>query len=102
MGRPLYDAHTKFGSRLESPPISLAALLKTLSAFAHGGFGALPARPGPVPNWVDHRTEFGGRSPCLLGVELDDELLLHLGVDDGASRQRVHQDLHLGRDGLEP
>ncbi|GIM81982.1 hypothetical protein Sar04_04870 [Salinispora arenicola] len=36
----------------------------------------------------------------LLGVELDDQLLLDLGVDHLSAGQRVHEDLHLTRDGL--
>src|SRR4051812_21787403 len=39
---------------------------------------------------------------ALLGVELDDQLLLDLRVDDSAGRERVHEDLELARDGLEP
>src|SRR5258705_3758433 len=42
------------------------------------------------------------RPCCLLRVELDDELLLDLGVDDLPRRQAVHQDLELARDELEP
>src|SRR5918997_4047960 len=38
----------------------------------------------------------------LLGVELDDQLLLDLRVDDLTRRERVDQDLHLARDGLQP
>src|SRR5689334_21409282 len=38
----------------------------------------------------------------LLAVELDDELLLHLGVDDLPRGQGVHQDLELARDELQP
>src|SRR5436190_14912098 len=38
----------------------------------------------------------------LLRVELDDELLLDLGVDDLPGRQAVHQDLQLAGDRLQP
>src|SRR5688572_447966 len=38
----------------------------------------------------------------LLGVQLDDQLFLNLGVDRLPGRQRVHQDLELARDRLEP
>src|SRR5512144_56162 len=44
-----------------------------------------------------------GQGPyVLLRVELDDQLLLHRGVDDLAGRQAVHQDPHPVRDDLEP
>src|SRR4051812_32296791 len=43
-----------------------------------------------------------GVEVVLLAVELDDELLLDLGVDDLPLRQAVHQDLELARDELEP
>src|SRR4051812_41173595 len=42
------------------------------------------------------------RAVQLLRVELDDQLLLDLGVDHLAGRKRVDQDLHLARDGLQP
>src|SRR5664280_194890 len=38
----------------------------------------------------------------LLRVELDDQLLLHRGVDHLPGRQRVHQHAHLGGDDLQP
>src|SRR6476661_5136671 len=38
----------------------------------------------------------------LLRVELDDQLLLHLGVDHLALGQRVHEDPQLRRNGLQP
>src|SRR6266542_2838662 len=44
----------------------------------------------------------GRRAVLLLGVELDDQLLLDLRVDDAAGRERVDQDLHVARDGLQP
>ena len=43
-----------------------------------------------------------GGAGRLLGVELDDELLLDLRVDLLAGRQRVDQDPHLLRDDLDP
>src|SRR3954449_9908365 len=45
-----------------------------------------------------------GRHPerALLGVELDDQLLLDLRVDDRAGRKRVDQNLHLAGDGFQP
>src|SRR4029453_14566327 len=39
---------------------------------------------------------------ALLGVELDDQLLLDLRVDDLTRRERVDQDLHVARDRLQP
>src|SRR3982751_2760277 len=44
----------------------------------------------------------GTRVQLLLRVELDDQLLLDLRVDDSAGRDGVDQDLHLGRDRLQP
>src|SRR4051794_3163870 len=45
----------------------------------------------------------GGLPPVgLLGVELDDELLLHGGVDDLPRGQPVHEDAHPVGDDLEP
>src|SRR6266498_1607408 len=44
-----------------------------------------------------------GLRPCvLLAVELDDQLFLDLRVDHLAGRQRVHKDLHLAGDRLQP
>src|SRR5918997_233174 len=57
-----------------------------------------PVGDGAVP--APSREGTGTRA--LLGVELDDQLLLDLRVDDRAGRERVDQDLHLARDGLQP
>src|SRR3954447_7350401 len=55
-------------------------------------FDALRERgAGPAP-----------RVKPLLRVKLDDQLLLHLSVDDLPCGQRVHEDLELAGDGLEP
>src|SRR4051812_17337306 len=74
IGRPLYDATT--------------VALRTA-----------PAEPAPRLSGVH-----GGGAPVglLLRVELDDQLFLNLRVDDLARRQRVHQDLQLGRNRLQP
>src|SRR3954469_18152463 len=42
---------------------------------------------------------FGG---CLLGVELDDELLAHRDLDLLPEREVAHRHLELGRNGVEP
>src|SRR5947207_2612998 len=44
----------------------------------------------------------GGAARRSLRVQLDDQLFLHLRVDDLPHRQAVHQDLHLARDRLQP
>src|SRR5205085_334293 len=42
------------------------------------------------------------RDGGLLGVELDDQLLLDRRVDDLPGRKRVHENAHVVRDDLEP
>src|ERR1035438_1036985 len=48
------------------------------------------------------RPAVGGPGMVLLRVQLDDELLLNLGIDLGPDRERVNQDTHLVRDHLDP
>src|SRR6185312_8422268 len=54
------------------------------------------------PLYDDHEMTGALRPRQLLAVELDDQLLLYLGVDRLPHGQRVHQDLELARDRLQP
>src|SRR3954465_15092861 len=64
-----------------------------------------PGGPGASPRRGERErggAPFANPNPLLLRVELDDELLLHGGVDDLPRGQPVHEDAHPVRDDLEP
>src|SRR4051794_26596059 len=62
-----------------------------------------PGARGRAPGGESaRRAEPLSQTPLLLRVELDDELLLHGGVDDLPRGQPVHEDAHPVRDDLEP
>src|SRR4051812_46258038 len=66
-------------------------------------WGSAPVAPGGATSGFAALSFHPSGEPLgSLRVELDDQLFLNLRVDDLPCRQRVDQDLQLGRDGLQP